>query len=267
MADLSGGSRRHAVLDAALELAREGFPVFPCRRDKRPATPRGFYDAAVDEAEIRRLWRFCPGPLIGVSTGESSGFDVLDVDPRHGGDEWLNENTHRLYATRIHETQSGGFHLLFIHRRGLRCSTGKVARGLDVRADAGYAIWWPASGLPVLNDAPIDEWPEWLLSILMTAPRPSPVAFRGRVPDRRQIEALVRTVALAREGDRNSVTFWAACRLGEMVRTRLLDEGRAIALITEAAARSGLEAREAERTAASGLARGLRDGGHRHAAR
>jgi hypothetical protein len=41
-------------------------------------------------------------------------------------------------------------------------STGKIADGVDVRADGGYAIWWPSTGRPI-EDAPICEWPDWLL--------------------------------------------------------------------------------------------------------
>jgi hypothetical protein len=36
--------------------------------------------------------------------------------------------------------------------------------GIDVRADGGYAIWWPREGLPI-EDWPMCEWPEWLLEL------------------------------------------------------------------------------------------------------
>jgi hypothetical protein len=41
-------------LDFALEYARRDWPVFPCRRDKRPYTDNGFKDATTDETEITR---------------------------------------------------------------------------------------------------------------------------------------------------------------------------------------------------------------------
>ena len=62
--------------------------------------------------------------------------------------------------TRPHRTRSGGLHLIFGHYDGLKCSAGKIARGVDVRADGGYILWWPAAGLPMLSDAPIAPWPD-----------------------------------------------------------------------------------------------------------
>src|SRR5262249_16204443 len=39
-----------------------------------------------------------------------------------------------------------------------------------VRAEGGYAIWWPREGLAV-EDWPICEWPEWLLREAMEPKR------------------------------------------------------------------------------------------------
>jgi Bifunctional DNA primase/polymerase, N-terminal len=77
---------------------------------------------------------------IAVPTGPLSGFDVLDLDPRHGSDNWRAENIHLLPDTRVHGTAGGGEHWLFPHAEGLRNSSGKIAPGLDVRADGGYVI-------------------------------------------------------------------------------------------------------------------------------
>jgi Bifunctional DNA primase/polymerase, N-terminal len=41
------------IVAAALGLAGEGWPVFPCGRDKRPVTEHGFKDASRDPAIIR----------------------------------------------------------------------------------------------------------------------------------------------------------------------------------------------------------------------
>src|SRR5262249_16654349 len=106
-------------------------------------------------------------PLIGFPTGEASGIDVLDIDPR--GRDWYDQNFDALPTTRAHLTQRG-LHLLFKHADGLRCSAGRIAPGIDVRADGGYAIWWPREGLPV-EDHPICEWPDWLLKEALEACR------------------------------------------------------------------------------------------------
>ena len=60
-------------------------------------------------------------------------------------------------------------------------------------------------------------------------------------------------LAGASEGERNSLTYWAACRAGEMVASGLLNADAAAAVIAEAATRAGLPRAEAERTARSGI--------------
>jgi len=106
-------------------------------------------------------------PLVGVPTGELSGFDVLDVDTE--GLSWFDAQ--HLPLTRMHQSRSGGCHLLFRHSPGLRNSAdARIAEGIHVRADGGFAIYWPRQGLPVC-EAPVAEWPGGLLE-LARGPRP-----------------------------------------------------------------------------------------------
>jgi Bifunctional DNA primase/polymerase, N-terminal len=101
----------------ALELARQGVPVFPCKpADKRPLTLNGFKDATT-EPDIIHLWfTERPDALIGVPTG--SKFVVIDADLQHEDAlRWLEDNRARLPLTRTHYTRSGGQHWL------LRCMT------------------------------------------------------------------------------------------------------------------------------------------------
>ena len=125
---------------------------FPCNEDKRPLVQHGFKNAR------RAAWQ---SPLVGVPTGEANGFDVLDVDLPEGL-AWYDANFADLPLTQAHETESGGLHLLLRHAPGLRCSAGRIAPGVDVRADGGYIIWWPRQGLP-MECWPLREWPGWLL--------------------------------------------------------------------------------------------------------
>jgi hypothetical protein len=241
-----------AGLLQALALVQEGLPCFPCQDDKRPASPHGFRDATCDQDQLRELWRRYPGPLIGVPTGEISGFDVLDIDRRHGGHLWFLEHEDRLLQTRWHKTRGGGLHLLFQHAPGLRCSAGRIAAGVDVRATGGYVIWWPAAGLPVPSDMPpVAPWPEWLLVQLSSPTRSASTSIS--VPDNHALTRLVRLVARSDEGERNDITYWAACRAREMVASGLLEADDAVAIIAEAATRAGLSRAEAERTAWSGI--------------
>jgi hypothetical protein len=243
------------ALDGALMLASEGRPCVPCAGSKRPTSPRGFLDASADPIALGELWSKYPGQLVGVRTGDASGIDVLDLDRKHRqAAEWWTAHRDSLPVTRVHRTRSGGLHLLFEHALNMRCSASKIAPGIDVRGDGGYVIWWPIAGLPVLRDAPLAAWPERLRIQLLTPQRPA--ASRATVPDGHTLARLVRLVAGAREGERNDLTYWAACRAGEMVASGLFDADAAAALIAEAATRAGLPRAEAERTAHSGIRTG-----------
>jgi hypothetical protein len=79
---------------------------------------------------------------------------------------------------------------------------------------------------------------------------------RAMVPDECSLAALVRLVANAREGARNNLTYWAACRAGEMVASGLLGANTAAAVVAQAAIRAGLSPTEAQQTARSGVRAG-----------
>ena len=136
--------------------------IFPCGPSKRPTCPHGFKDAVADAPSIARLLSLYPGPLIGVATGVISGIDVIDIDPRHGGDKWFFENRDRLPKTRTHETQNFGQHLIYRHLPGQRCSNSRIAPGVDLKGDGGFVIWWPAHGSRVLCEGPVSDFPAWL---------------------------------------------------------------------------------------------------------
>jgi hypothetical protein len=240
---------------AALQLAAQGLHCFPCEISKRPASPHGFKDASADAATLSALWRKYPGELVGVATGKISGIDVLDLDVDHlEAERWWESNRYRLPTTRIHQTRSGGLHLLFQQHDNIRCTAGKIALGVDTRGAGGYIIWWPVTGLPILSNAAPATWPDWFLSEFPAKPRlTAPIS---RIPDNHLIGSLVRLVAGASEGERNSLTFWAGCRMSEMVGSGLLSADAAVAVIAEAATRAGLPRAEAERTARNGICAG-----------
>jgi hypothetical protein len=144
-----------SALNNALELAAQGYPVFSarlcpdvclkCNICKTPACPHGFKDASSDPDQVRQLWKLYPGQAIGVPTGDASGFDVLDVDCiKHpeAANWWLS---HRQYIpyTRVHQTGSGGLHVLFQHSGLARTGNGRLGTGIDVKANGGYIVWWP----------------------------------------------------------------------------------------------------------------------------
>lgn len=254
-----------AALRAGMQLP---YPSFPCNAEKRPTCPNGFKDAAIPTHGLATLWARHPGVQVGVPTGAGSGLAVLDVDVAKGGDAWWSANRERLPQTRMHETRSGGLHVLFNHRAGLKCSVAKIAPGVDVRAEGGYIIWWPASGFSVVDHA-LADWPDWLTPP-EPAPAPAPAPPRPAAYDEaslKEAEAAtlrgLRGAALrvehAKEGERNALCFWAACRAAEKLRDGPLppfvNQAWIIDLLALAAHRAGLPAREASLTIASGLRR------------
>jgi hypothetical protein len=69
------------VMDAAIEYANRGWPVFPCNPStKQPYTNNGFKDATTDINQICDWWTLHPAAMIGLPTGTVTGFWVLDID-------------------------------------------------------------------------------------------------------------------------------------------------------------------------------------------
>src|SRR5262249_45828999 len=82
-----GRGAQAMMLDAALDLARRGFHLFPLApRSKAPTRGgHGALDATRDAARIRAWWGERPDANIGLATGPASGLYVVDIDPAHGG--------------------------------------------------------------------------------------------------------------------------------------------------------------------------------------
>src|SRR5215210_1187938 len=120
----------------AQRIAHKGKPVFPCREDKSPLTPRGFKDATTNPGLVKGFWTKYPDALIGMPTGSHSGVFVVDVDRL----EALGELERELPETLTVRTRSGGRHYYFQHVDGIRNSPGGLPEGIDVRGEGGYVI-------------------------------------------------------------------------------------------------------------------------------
>jgi hypothetical protein len=241
----------------AVDLAKRDIPVFPCKSssdpaiDKKPYTAHGFKDASTDLALIAKWWKDWPDALVGVPAGHK--FVVLDVDlAKHvEAQEWYAKAN--LPLTRMHVTKSGGRHLFFKPRDDFKNSTSKIHLGVDTRGLGGYAIWWPAHGFDVLHGGVIAEVPEWLMRQLNPPQEkvvPLPVR---RLRSDKDLEPIIRVILRAREGERNTVTHWAACRLAEHVYSGQISRNDMIGIVVEAAGRIGLPQVEARRIAQSAL--------------
>jgi len=139
-----------------LVYAAQGKPVFPLRRGgKTPHSklaPHSFYNATTDPAVIREWWHKVPDANIGIPTGTPSGWVVIDtdLDAEKGldGEEALREleKTHGpLPKTVMQMTPRGGYHRVFRDPGGIKCSTSKIGKGIDMRAAGGYVAVPPGT--------------------------------------------------------------------------------------------------------------------------
>ena len=259
------------TLTNALDVAARGFPVFPvrlcsdaclkCDVCKAPASPHGFQDASLDSEQIQGLWSKYPGQLIGTPTGKTSGFDVLDLDSAKHPEavSWWMSNRQRIPFTRVHQTGSGGLHLLFQHNELARTGNNRLGEGIDVKANGGYIVWWPAFGRRVSCDAPVNEWPDWLIA--KQQPKAPPFSSFPRGTSK-NLESVARFVESLQEGSRNSGTFWGFCRAYEAVNAGLVSEAEAFSIITQAALRTGLGSREVSAVARSARLRAGHSNGY-----
>jgi putative DNA primase/helicase len=178
-----------------LEYIKLGLAVFPCHYAiingvaqcscgnpncpdpaKHPYprhAPNGFKSASLDPEHIKR-WAF--GPYnVAVATGAVSKVVVIDVDPRHGGDENLPQLEYEygsLPQTWRAITGGGGDHFYFRHPGQLiPNSAGRIGVGIDVRGDGGYVLVprslhisgrhyeWSVDHHPEWTDlAPLPQW-------------------------------------------------------------------------------------------------------------
>ncbi len=238
-----------SLTQSALWLSQEmRLPVFACGHDKRPVTQHGFNDATHDAVEIQRQFASPGAAMIGVPTGDTSGFFCLDLDVKNGGGglEWLAANQHRLPDTRRHKTRSGGVHLLFAMPQGriIRNSAGRIAAGVDVRGNGGYIIAPPSPGYLVDEAMAPAPAPAWLLDLIdppkaPEAPRPAPAPRQANEGTRYGMTALdneCQAILSAPDGAKHDTLNRAAFSIGGLVAAGELIEGPAFAALASALA-------------------------------
>lgn len=217
----------HALGAHARELAAAGWEVLPLAPSKLPLLAKspacrasgckgrvdgcqrdghGLHDATSDAAIVERWWRASPHALIGARVPAS--VLVLDVDPRHRGQEHLEalEGAHEPLPptlTVFSGREDGGRHLYYGALPGPRVPTEAGMRdelrrlgvldgtatemGLDLKVGGrGYCVVppspHPATGLPYRWDLrPIVEVPGWLRRLLLPAVAIPPTPTRSTV--------------------------------------------------------------------------------------
>lgn len=189
---------RATMLSQALAYAGRGWPVFPCSpANKRPLVERGFLAATTNALTIKGWWAQFPNAMIGIPTGEKTGFDVLDIDTDStkgkdgiGSLASLGRDLSELMDTAVARTGSGGYHCLFRHLAGITNSRGSLPPFLDVRGEGGYII---AAGSRLADgrayewlnppeENEIEAWPDWLLEKIKGKPSADVFDFNGAKP-------------------------------------------------------------------------------------
>ncbi len=204
------------MLRTALQLASEGFAVFPlvwiengqcvcpegplCKSvGKHPRIDGGHKRATADPAQIRRWFRKYPKANLGVRT--TDGLIVLDVDDLKSLRK-LEEEHGPIPETFTVRTGRGGLHYYFRTDEPISNSAGGIGDGLDIRGEGGYVVAPPSmheSGneYSVEVDVPIAPMPDWLVRLALEERKERSRPAPSTIP----------------EGQRNSTLFREACKL------------------------------------------------------
>ena len=182
------------AVDHAVQYAEKGWHVLPlhsviegkctCGKvgctsaGKHPQTMNGLKSATTDKDTLNAWFKHWPKANIGIATGAISGIGVIDIDPKHGGEDSFFELTTKygkVPDTVEAITQSQGRHIIFQYEDGFRTTAGKLGRGIDTRGDGGYIVAAPSKGLlgeyhwEASSDpaeCPIVRAPSWVLQLL-----------------------------------------------------------------------------------------------------
>jgi len=196
-----------SILGSALAFARHGHAVFPlhwpvehngqvacscgrlCGKNaaKHPIAryaPHGHLSATTDTGIIKLLFGLrVPEANLGVATEK---LVVIDIDPRHGGDEsWaVLEREHEIPLTWGALTGGGGQHVIFATPDSVEISNivaeqmkdPPLGPGIDIRARGGYIVAPPSRHISGRSyvwsvdhhpaDVPLAPAPEWLITRL-----------------------------------------------------------------------------------------------------
>ena len=159
------------VSEQALSLSeRFSWSIVPVGVDKKPLDEwKKYQNQKAGREQLQEWFKKYPAANIGVVTGKISNLVVLDIDPRHGGNEDLFDEI----ITVKSKTGGGGWHYYFNYKEGIHNQAG-IINGLDVRGEGGYVVVPPSlhkSGnrYKWINspfDTPIIDVPSKVLAIL-----------------------------------------------------------------------------------------------------
>lgn len=134
-----------AALAYAQKFSIHVFPLAP--HSKVPhgrLAPTGFKSATVDLARIKRWWSESPESGVGIACA-LSGFVVIDVDPRNGGDDTLGALERDLGPLpRTWTSLTGGGGQQFFFRDTVGDYAATLGEGIDLKFN-GYVVAPPST--------------------------------------------------------------------------------------------------------------------------
>lgn len=166
---------------AALEYLKLHWSVIPVRaHDKRPAIRwQEFQQRRASKKEIQEWFERWPEGNVGIVTGSISGLVVLDIDPKHGGEDSLNQLIREhgpLPITIESKTGGGGRHLYYAYPSSIVRNKVGMVPGIDVRGEGGCVVAPPSvhsSGKTYAwrkghgpGEVPLAPLPYWLLTVM-----------------------------------------------------------------------------------------------------
>jgi hypothetical protein len=196
-----------------------------------------------------------------LATGIRSRTVVLDFD-RHGKIDGVSlfrrldsgrEPERPLPPTLMATTPRDGIHLFYRLPEDLKVFHGRnfPKQGWDLKADGGHVKlaptqkgeqggyrWdtseWGARPPESVEALPLA--PDWILELGKKRPPAVKPAAVGEIPLDAKLSGIHRVVAGAEQGERDGKTYWAACRLVEMVKQGETTEEVALAALATAVA-------------------------------
>jgi len=140
-----------SIVEAALQWAKRGVPVFPCGSNKAPMTEHGHLQASTDPMKVKAMFEFAgEDALIGARMGRDSRLFACDFDLyKPGVKEYMEGLADRglLTDTQVHSTRSGGLH--FIYRSDHDWPNCKPHPGVEIKGEGGYVIVPPSPGYTI----------------------------------------------------------------------------------------------------------------------
>jgi Bifunctional DNA primase/polymerase, N-terminal len=186
----------HAVFPVNWPIKHKGRLICSCggelrgRPCSKPAkhpfgilAPNGLLSASIESWQIKLWWHRAPAANLGVVTDR---LVVVDIDPRHGGDESFAalEREHEFPPTWRASSGGGGQHVMFACPDGVeirnvvaeQMDNPPLGPGIDIRARGGYIVGptsrhisgrayaWSVDHHPA--GVPLAPAPDWLIERL-----------------------------------------------------------------------------------------------------